>query len=430
MSVNATMLLDRLLALEAALEARDGDSLVTVKDCGPGFPDYGENATGPEGLNMCVMVHSTVWFWLGGSCMLGHVALSVPYAFAAYVIDTAGGDETVLDTAFETVFANEVIRFTIWFGASTLLLGGYQRDFHVAGFVLVGLSLLLLVILVLDEFNMLDQIRKFREAKESAAAAVSRKAESSAGGPNEDADRTVDAKNVDADPASVVPESGDTQEITAKNVYSDPDKPLFTVLVYAAAQLILVGFYVYSLYMNGRPDFTNTDTYMFYFAGCLFQYILASKHQGVDTSMLDKIREERVFKDGEQVKMGAWNIFIRKVLDITVNLGAASVIYGSIPLQLAGTSTTPYDFMLNSCATVFILELDDKESDIKYLLKPKELNSEEKAASTEISRQESAAKCESSAMASSNADRARAHVISATRRVGVVQKFGPFYLKR
>ena len=112
--------------------------------------------------------------------------------------------------------------------------------------------------------------------------------------------------------------------------------------------------------MNGRPDFTNTDTYMFYFAGCLFQYILASKHQGVDTSMLDKIREERVFKDGEQVKMGAWNIFIRKVLDITVNLGAASVIYGSIPLQLAGTSTTPYDFMLNSCATVFILELDDR----------------------------------------------------------------------
>ena len=40
MSVNLTALLERV----AALEARDGDSLVTVEDCGPdGFPDYGEN---------------------------------------------------------------------------------------------------------------------------------------------------------------------------------------------------------------------------------------------------------------------------------------------------------------------------------------------------------------------------------------------------
>ena len=33
----------------------------------------------------------------------------------------------------------------------------------------------------------------------------------------------------------------------------------------------------------------------------------------------------------------------------------------ALPLQLAGTSTNYFDFLLNSCATIFILELDDKE---------------------------------------------------------------------
>ena len=82
MSVNLTALLERV----AALEARDGDSLVTVEDCGTrGFPDYGENATSPEGFNTCVPVYSTVWFWLGASCILGPLLLPV----AIFVLEFA-----------------------------------------------------------------------------------------------------------------------------------------------------------------------------------------------------------------------------------------------------------------------------------------------------------------------------------------------------
>ena len=68
-----------LALLVAALEARDGDTVVTNMTnvtnvamtniaCPNGsFPDYGESAKSPEGLDLCVRVHSMVWFAVGGS---------------------------------------------------------------------------------------------------------------------------------------------------------------------------------------------------------------------------------------------------------------------------------------------------------------------------------------------------------------------------
>ena len=234
------------------------------------------------------------------------------------------------------------------------------------------------------------------------------------GGENVDAEPAVDGENVDGG------ENVDTL-LTAENVYSDLDTPFLLVLVYGAAQIMLVGFYIYSLYTNGRPDFTNTDTYLFYFAGCLFQIILFSKHQGEDAGILVWASKGRLFfKNDKLVVVDHWQILIRQVLDIAINMCASKVIYISLPLQLAGTSTTYFDFMLNSCATAFILELDDKEGRT-YVPKTRaelnaelyEIQQESRTTAVTVSEPESAAKCELSAnraMASSSDPVAEEHV--------------------
>jgi len=108
------------------------------------------------------------------------------------------------------------------------------------------------------------------------------------------------------------------------------------------------------------------------------------------------------FKNDELVVVAKWNIFFRQALDIAINVCAAPVIYFSLPLQLAGTSTTYFDFVLNSCATVFILELDDKEG-CTYILKSQKSAAaakESRTTAAKVSDQESAAKCERSASGS------------------------------
>ena len=77
-----------------------------------------------------MLVYSTVWFWLGAACILGgiHMALG---------IRGDPGNSQIL----------------LWSGPSILLLGGYQRDYDVAGYVLVGLSFILLVCLVYVSFQ-------------------------------------------------------------------------------------------------------------------------------------------------------------------------------------------------------------------------------------------------------------------------------------
>ena len=473
MSVNLTALLERV----AALEARDGDSLVTVEDCGTGgFPDYGENATSPEGFNTCVLVYSTVWFWLGASCILGPLLLPL----AIFVLELAWALVWAIlrgclccgwfDYLFRKLFGNGW--FTKWFlrttalndvsgvwglerglanyvgdliynsdaagmwgiliclGPSTLLLGGYQRDYHYAGYVLVGLALLVLVLrglyfvgkaaklghnLKLALAKVVEVVKavsvlavKTVKAKAKATEDMVKPADSESAAGAGDVAVAVDGETENVEPAAVdgnlyyKNRESDT-ELKALNIYNDIVTPLLTVLVYGAAQIMLVGFYIYSLYVNGRPDFTNTDTYIFYFAGCLFQIILISKHQDEDTGIFWAAGKRRLFKDGEPVKIGRLDILIRQILDLAINSCAAPVIYLSLPLQLAGTSTTYFDFMLNSCATAFILELDDREGRT-YTLKSAAAAAAAKESRTTaaISDQEPAAKCERSARASTN----------------------------
>ena len=180
------------------------------------------------------------------------------------------------------------------------------------------------------------------------------------------------------------------RESTADNVYRDLSMSLDSVLIVAAAQLMLIFFYVYALFTNGRPDFAKTDVYVFYFVGVLFQSILFERHIGGGSSLNgagDFMGREiysmaraahsngTVLRDKKHniVHVPWWYIELREALDMIINFAGGMVILLSLPLQLAGTSSTYFEFLLNSCATVFILELDDKEGVTFELVKDFEL---------------------------------------------------------
>ena len=143
----------------------------------------------------------------------------------------------------------------------------------------------------------------------------------------------------------------------------------------AAAQVMLCCFYAYALATNGRPDFTKTDTYLFYFAGTLVQIVLCGRLKASEASKRFEA-SKRVYvmakaalsedmplyeENGNVFRIAPWEINIRQALDFLINIAGGGFILLALPLQLAGTSENYFDFLLNSCATIFILDLDDKE---------------------------------------------------------------------
>ena len=167
--------------LVAALEARDGDTVVTNMTnvtnvtmtniaCPNGsFPDYGENATSPEGLDLCVKVHSMVWFVAAGS-MVGLVQVAM-WRLDSLVVALRlkmhelkmqfhrfiGTDERTeqptrshvessvefwdrLELESTSEFAAIIIIVT-----NLLFLGGFQRDYDVGFYVLMGLCCLVIL---------------------------------------------------------------------------------------------------------------------------------------------------------------------------------------------------------------------------------------------------------------------------------------------
>ena len=261
----------------------------------------------------------------------------------------------------------------------------------------------LLVILVYVKFQETFNSELWNSEDTFSSSKASRETTKNEGGRADSESAAMPAAGAAAVAVAVDSETENVgTELKATNVYSDVETPFLILLVYGAAQIMLVVFYIYSLYTNGRPDFTSTDTYIFYFAGCLFQIIRFSKHQNGDAQILSNIRQGTLFKDDKPVVVAEWEIFVRQVLDLAINVCAALVIYLSLPLQLAGTSTTYFDFLLNSCATVFILELSFSEKGCTYILKSL-AQAEEWRATKDL--ESAAIKCERSAsdsMASSS----------------------------
>ena len=132
------------------------------------FPDYGENATSPGGLDLCVKVQSVVWFVAAGS-MVGLLALasnawlsrgevwSQMHELKMHVHRFIGTDERTeqptrshvessvefwdrLELESTSEFAAIIIIVT-----NLLFLGGFQRDYDVGFYVLMGLCCLVIL---------------------------------------------------------------------------------------------------------------------------------------------------------------------------------------------------------------------------------------------------------------------------------------------
>ena len=240
---------------------------------------------------------------------------------------------------------------------SFIFLGGFQRDYDVALYVLVGVGIWGLCAW---PYECIGGARGVIAAIEATVIWVLRAV----------------SKHKGKSPVipSVPTQKWDQRvaEGTANNVYSDLNVPPATVLTVAAAQVMLCCFYIYALATNGRPDFSKTETYLFYFAGTFVQIVL----YGRNVSVLLTVHASKGFwamavaalsddlplydEKGNVFLLSWWNINIRMALDVSINLAGALLIHLVIPLQLAGTSENYFDFLLNSCATIFVLELDNK----------------------------------------------------------------------
>ena len=351
-----------LITLEAP---RWGPTLVMACPNGS-FPDYGENATSPEGLYLCVRVHSTVWFALGGSIYLLLVLVNINIIWQ--------GKRCISNVHHinkPSTNSEPLLHFVGFLVYSFLFLGGFQRDYDIGFYVLVGSS----ATMTLGAVAIVMVHALVGICKKLIAVAM------------KNGILPVIASSVPTQkrPTKKKWDHNDrVAESVAKNVYSDLSMPLARVFNVAAAQVMLCCFYIYALATNGRPDFSKTDTYLFYFAGTFVQIVLVGRNQMSVMVAFSRGDRGSVYKmaltalsddvplhdeEGNIFLLSSWKIHIRMALDFIINVIGGLLIHLVLPLQLAGTSENYFDFLLNSCATIFVLELDDKE-DVTFKLGP------------------------------------------------------------
>jgi hypothetical protein len=137
-----------------------------------------------------------------------------------------------------------------------------------------------------------------------------------------------------------------------------------------AGQLILISCYVFAAYEAGRPCFEDTRIYAFYILGILSQigYTLTKTYfaRFYRTYHYWRVVLERAtplgysYKSSAAQHIGRLELWIRFLLSVLVNEIGLIAVFVLLPIQLA-SSRDPFDFVLNSVAAYFIVELDDTD---------------------------------------------------------------------
>ena len=158
----------------------------------------------------------------------------------------------------------------------------------------------------------------------------------------------------------------------ATNVYQDLTAEPVRVVSIAAAQCMLVGFYVAALVLAGQPDFTSIQTFVFYYASTLLQVVISDRYgERVLSSnakwrllfQLAEYKEYEVQVANEKICVAGCvqTLWIRYYLDFLVNKIGLILISAGLSLQLAASSDF-MEFVLNAAAVTFVLDLDDLTS--------------------------------------------------------------------
>mmetsp|Transcript_11122 Transcript_11122/g.22788 ORF Transcript_11122/g.22788 Transcript_11122/m.22788 type:complete len:345 (-) Transcript_11122:153-1187(-) len=162
---------------------------------------------------------------------------------------------------------------------------------------------------------------------------------------------------------------------TATNRFQDLSQPFARVLLAGIGQVILLILYIWSVFDSGRPAFDQLRNYVFYIVGVflVMTYVIGN-------DLYNNRRKDRDFwtwffyhvqskthgqwmAEGEEEPMAQVKPLeadIRYFLDTLINSIGLACLQVAIPVQLAGNST-PLDFVLNTLAAFFIIELDDAD---------------------------------------------------------------------
>jgi hypothetical protein len=226
--------------------------------------------------------------------------------------------------------------FSVW--GNFIFLGGYQMDFQITFFVLMGSFALFTFIDMkfTDGYKYENDIKNHRKEK----------------------------------------------KLQARDIYQDVTTSFMSCFFIFVLQFILVFLYVSSVWNSGRPCFANSSQYIYYVLGAIvgaiyyaFEIISRLKFFQCDkllwVEMYDAANEnlritfknhyqdrEEEEEEKEECTISRWEWYIRRTMSIIINIYAEDLIAAILPLQVA-QSEQQLDFVLNVVAAKYILQLDN-----------------------------------------------------------------------
>ena len=183
-------------------------------------------------------------------------------------------------------------------------------------------------------------------------------------------------------------------------VFADPDEPLARVVLVGSSQIILLGMYVWGLWVHGKPDFGDPRPYVYYYAGMfvLVAYVAGKMAGDMDTSLKQFAQQwrrsiqgggkpaqreivnrpltifsspmfwafyfvgvdlyENDYRWASEGEITMATLLLRSCLDTIVNTAGLFYIMVGLPIQ-ACYNNGPVDFVLTAVAAFYILEMDD-----------------------------------------------------------------------
>ena len=160
-------------------------------------------------------------------------------------------------------------------------------------------------------------------------------------------------------------------KFVAIELLEDMGSEAFKDILIGCAQATLLVVYELGIVRNGPPDFGDWHTYVYYYVGVFLTsaYMVGKDHPKRSyeslvfwSQIVTALKKGEILKDEERnkvIKLSEYRISIlfRLALDIFMSGGGLLTIAMLLPIQLASSEHFT-DFVLNSVAIFFLLELD------------------------------------------------------------------------
>jgi len=174
----------------------------------------------------------------------------------------------------------------------------------------------------------------------------------------------------------------DKKRMEANDTFQDLGIAFSQAFLVFVGQAILLCMYIWALFAQGIPNFSDRRIHTFYWIGAILQAAtVAGQNRFVLQAAKRFARSWRKIIDfaesgeasyasgnnNERYDIGKFRsaVKVRFVLSFLVNVAGYWVIIFGLPVQLS-QSRNPYDFVLNAVAAYFITEIDDYDKPVKY----------------------------------------------------------------